>query len=428
LLHQHIPTACETEPFLSPGSIQPHGYLLTLNPTNEQLLQLSVNCVDLLGAELETCVGCPLHEVLPEAVPLWQRAAATWPQPYYQRLQLSVGGVPQPFWASFHQQDGVAVLELEPCLLDDAALVEELQTARAIMARLYALEDTQAIADELVRSLRAWSGFEQVVLYRFIENGSGQVIAESRIAEMPSYQGLFFPASDVPYQVRAHASRKTLRMLADTHAAPVPLQPPHNPLTEQPLNQTSSELRTPHYWGAQYYRNMAAGAVLSVSMVQQGRLLGYVCFHHREPRLVDYQRRAEIGQLVEQATYWLCLHEDRLREQRYQQRRSLLDNWLVRLLSTPWSDWVSTPVMAEAPALMDASGFAVGTKGHWHTVGDTPELAFLDTLSGWLNGRLVPEYLSHRLADDYPPASQYLASAAGLVALSPGQVCDDWLL
>nr|GFD05809.1 phytochrome B [Tanacetum cinerariifolium] len=61
------------------------------------------------------------------------------------------------------------------------------------------------------------------------EEGHGQVIAESATPELDAYQGLFFPASDIPEQARELYRLNWLRIIPDAAYIPVPMVPALRP-------------------------------------------------------------------------------------------------------------------------------------------------------------------------------------------------------
>ena len=73
------------------------------------------------------------------------------------------------------------------------------------------------------RQLRTVLGFDRVMVYRFDEDGSGEVVGESAAPHLEPYRGLRYPASDIPKQARALYCRNWLRLIADVNAPPVPL-------------------------------------------------------------------------------------------------------------------------------------------------------------------------------------------------------------
>src|SRR5690349_16239191 len=54
---------CDKEPIRTPGTIQPHGFLLTLSDALD-VLQASENVLDLIGCSAESVIGCALDAVV----------------------------------------------------------------------------------------------------------------------------------------------------------------------------------------------------------------------------------------------------------------------------------------------------------------------------------------------------------------------------
>ncbi len=73
--------------------------------------------------------------------------------------------------------------------------------------------------------MRALTGFDRVMVYRFDPDGSGEVIAEAARAGLEPYLGLHYPASDIPQQARVLYQRNWLRIIPDIKALPVPIEP-----------------------------------------------------------------------------------------------------------------------------------------------------------------------------------------------------------
>ena len=55
---------CHKEPIHIPGSIQPHGYLLVVDPATMTLSCVSENVTELCGDGLSECIGKSLSEVV----------------------------------------------------------------------------------------------------------------------------------------------------------------------------------------------------------------------------------------------------------------------------------------------------------------------------------------------------------------------------
>src|SRR5690606_10885387 len=94
---------------------------------------------------------------------------------------------------SVHVADGLVHLEAEP--LERLAGEAETPTAmaQAMIARLGDGEDPVAFLDEVAAQVRALSGYDRVMVYRFREDDAGEVVAESRADDLEPYLGLRYP-------------------------------------------------------------------------------------------------------------------------------------------------------------------------------------------------------------------------------------------
>jgi chemotaxis family two-component system sensor kinase Cph1 len=152
----------------------------------------------------------------------------------------------------------------------------------------FSLEQLLQVATDVVCAL---SSFDRVMAYRFLPDGSGEVIAESLGADMASYLHQRFPAADIPEQARRLYVLNPIRHIADVHSAPVPIdQTPGSP-PGSGLDLSYSILRSVSPIHIEYLRNMDVGASMSTSIVVDGKLWGLIACHHVKPLRVPYAVR-----------------------------------------------------------------------------------------------------------------------------------------
>jgi light-regulated signal transduction histidine kinase (bacteriophytochrome) len=125
------------------------------------------------------------------------------------------------------------------------------------------------------------------MVYRFDEDGAGEVVAESAGGELSSFLGLRYPASDIPSQARALYERNYLRIISDVDADSVPIVPRLLP-GGQPLDLSMSILRSVSPMHLEYLSNMGVKSSMSLSILQGGRLWGLIACHH-------YSREHHLG-------------------------------------------------------------------------------------------------------------------------------------
>ena len=148
------------------------------------------------------------------------------------------------------------------------------------------------LSDETTRIFEALTGYDRVMVYRFDDQGHGEVFAERRRPDLEAYLGNRYPASDIPQIARRLYIRNRVRVLVDVQAVPEALTPRLSPITGRDLDMSFCFLRTMSPIHVQYLKNMGVAATMVASLVVGGRLWGLIACHHYEPRFVPYELRA----------------------------------------------------------------------------------------------------------------------------------------
>ena len=125
-----------------------------------------------------------------------------------------------------HRHKDRTLVEIEPSTEDSPSGRDALDTTQTLIRRIGLESDIDGIAAAGAKLVRAMLGYDRVMVYQFLHNGAGKVIAESRRASLGSFMGQHFPASDIPYQARRLYLANTIRSIGDVSYAPVPLEPP----------------------------------------------------------------------------------------------------------------------------------------------------------------------------------------------------------
>ena len=258
-------TNCDREPIHILGAIQPHGQLIALS-TDWLIARVSANIAELLGKPADALLGAPLLDIFTgDAVHAIRNRVALLRGPdSVERLYgLDLVGDGRKHDVALHLSGGQVVIETEPAQADEG---DTAGTIRTMMARLDQAGDMQAFLRESARQVRAITGFDRVMVYRFAADGSGEVVAEAARSGIGSFLGLHYPHTDIPVQARALYLRNLFRVIADVGAAPVGIVPA---LDEEgvPLDLSLSVLRAVSPIHIEYLTNMGVGASLSISIV-----------------------------------------------------------------------------------------------------------------------------------------------------------------
>jgi len=119
------------------------------------------------------------------------------------------------FDVAIHLSGRSIVIELERHSKNK--LIDYNTYVRPMVERIGKAETVTAVCDIAARQLRALTGFDRVMVYKFQDDDSGMVISESLKAGMQPFKGLRYPASDIPKQARLLYKRNMLRIICDVH-------------------------------------------------------------------------------------------------------------------------------------------------------------------------------------------------------------------
>lgn len=283
-------TNCDREPIHRLGAIQPFGFLLVVS-SDWLVARASANLEHFVGVSHEEITGRPVSQIIHSSTmhALRNRLSIMRGPDMVERLfgvALSEGG--PLFDIALHMSDDQVVLEAEPS--QEASQGGSSASIRSMVARLDQAGTLETFFREGARQARALTGFDRVMVYRFDENGAGEVVAEAARAGIGSFLGLHYPASDIPVQARALYTRNLFRIIADIDAVNVPVLPALD-AQGRPLDLSMSILRSVSPIHIEYLKNMGVGASLSISIVVDGKLWGLLACHHYSARLPSFERR-----------------------------------------------------------------------------------------------------------------------------------------
>jgi light-regulated signal transduction histidine kinase (bacteriophytochrome) len=278
-------TTCDREPIHIPGAIQPHGMLLVTDATTGLLRQVAGDIERRLGVEA-IAPGTPLAALI--GTQLAERCLAVAPGPvggYFGTIKAAAGE-----WldVSAHRNTEVVLVELEPAPAEPSAAAPALAALEAAAIVLQQADTMQALCDCAAALFRDLTGFDRVMIYQFLDDEAGRVVAEARRSDLHSFLHHHFPASDIPRQARALYVRNLVRVIPDAGYQPQPLRPPMS----QPLDLSDCALRSVSPVHLEYLRNMGVAASASISIVVDGRLWGLVACHHDVPRELSFAARS----------------------------------------------------------------------------------------------------------------------------------------
>ncbi|MXO86961.1 GAF domain-containing protein [Altererythrobacter aurantiacus] len=283
-------TDCDREPIHQLGQVQSFGALVAVN-SDWIVTQYSENLSEILGKDIGNPRGHRLDEFFDGAAMKELRRVSRdcFENEQVERcFGMRLTAADTTFDVALHSTGKTLVIEFEPH--DGTDHNSRIAALGPLITRLPNEQDIVELCNITVAEVRKLIGFDRVMVYKFHEDGTGEVIAEDHKAEVESYFGLRYPKTDIPEQARELYLKNRFRIIADVRDEGVPIVPGIT-TSGEPLDLSLSILRSVSLVHLEYLRNMGVMASLSISIVVEGKLWGLVACHHYEPAKLSYSER-----------------------------------------------------------------------------------------------------------------------------------------
>ncbi|MGE5506324.1 MAG: ATP-binding protein [Actinomycetota bacterium] len=410
--------ACEREPIRTPGCIQPHGVLLCCG-ADGVVLAASANR-RMVGPLSEEIIGRRISDLLPT----WSGAgcATLPPGP----------GLPHGACVQVHDQADTRFVEIEPLTGNDQVSLAQLTAIGQALADMNGATTLEALSDCAAAAIRACTGMERVLVYRFDGDGNGEVVAESKVADWDeSFVGFHFPAADIPAQARAMYKVSPSRFVPERDYAAVAVEPGLDPRTGVPFDLAPCQLRSVSPVHRQYQQNLGVDGSMSLSILSDGRLWGLVVGHHRGRWRVPMPARRMAMAMTTALSMRLAAAET-AEERDARARHVVLHAKLLEQIAGA-DDFVS-PLLHGEVKLTDiffaSSGAAVvyregsgsSERLEVRTVGVAPDAEAVVRLAGICRQRMVEGvFATDRTAEIMPEFAKFADIASGVLAIAVGE-------
>lgn len=422
-------TNCDREPIHIPGSIQPHGAIIVLDPSSYEIVYVSANVGESLDVQPDALIGQTLNAAVGDRLTHDVRnalARAATGQRISAILRADVGPDRPAVDILVHEHMGRLFLELEKSApLEDTEIA--LHLTQSLVRRIDRETEIAPLSKSVARLIRATLGYDRVMIYRFLHNGAGRVIAEAKNSNLTSFLGHHFPAGDIPVQARRLYVENWVRVISDSHFVPVPLIPGLRD-GEQPIDLSHAHLRSVSPIHCEYLRNMGIAASMSISIVVDGELWGMVACHHDTPRDLSIPLRVS----AELFGQYLSLHVSAIEHRQAKLAAAATRKKLDAIISTIDRD---EPVEAtlkrklrEFSSLIACDGAALWSDGEWAASGVVPERKDVDALMNLVAAKAERKiWDTQNLKGLLPGSDAFGQRVAGLLAIPISPVADDYL-
>ncbi|KQT50654.1 hypothetical protein ASG43_05025 [Aureimonas sp. Leaf454] len=401
-------TLCDREPIHVPAAIQPHGLLLVLDAVTLAVEGVAGDVETRLapqwaGQSIERLIGQPL-----DLGRLRDREA---------RVLQPVIGQHETFDVSAHRSGDRVLVELEPAEAPGEgplAMLAMLEDSSLRFEHAVGLGD---LCQEAADAYRRITGFDRVMVYRFLEDEAGVVVAESDAEGVASFMNHHFPAGDVPRQARELYIRNRIRVIPDIGYDPAPLRSPSLDLRDLDLSDASLRSVSPIH--LQYLRNMKVAASASISIVQDGMLWGLIACHHRTPRALSLPVRVACRALASGLSRQIRAKDETVLYRERIRLRSSEDAVCAKLGPDSGLSDFFRESSRELMSMMGADGFAAVQGSEIVAHGRCPDGEGIRQIAAFARqGVLQTPVSTDRLPEIMPGAAPYRSLASGLLAVA----------
>jgi light-regulated signal transduction histidine kinase (bacteriophytochrome) len=411
-------SSCEREPIHIPGSIQSHGLLLVVDQETGRVTQAAgdiesrlgiydwanARLEDLLGAEVAAAIMTP-DAALPRSV-----------EPPLAR---------EAFDVSVLEGTHELLVELEAAAPTQlmAGLLPKLEAAG------YAFEkaaDMSGLLTAAAQAFRGLTGYDRVMIYRFLDDDAGKVVAEDASPNQHSFLNHHFPASDIPAQARALYVRNLVRVIPDVHYQPAPLRPAR--AADDALDMSDCSLRSVSPIHIQYLKNMGVAASASFSIVKDGALWGLVACHHATQRALPLDIRGACRALAAGLARQIKSREDTDSYRERVRLRTFEDRIIELLVREGSLETALSNHLAEIQKMLGADGVAVLRGTEAVTAGKCPSRGDIQEVADWIAKNAPnPVFSTNELRANSALREAAGPLAAGLLAMTLSSA-EPWMV
>ncbi|TGL61216.1 GAF domain-containing protein [Leptospira ognonensis] len=375
---------CDSEPIHLINELQDFGLLIILSPQTKTIIAVGENVKDYLNRPPDDVLNHSIDHFLPELndhlIELDEKLA----QVKNNVLSLVFTKGKTIYFVNVRKIDAFILLEVEA--EEERPAVNAAQDFNSYMASILSSKDLSQVYDFSVKTIQKLAHFDRVVLYKFKEDFSGEVIAESKKENIDSLLGFHFPASDIPLPARKMFENNPIRVVkrkADRILKIIR----NREYSEFSFNLGGAGLRAPHPQHMEYLSNMGIDTSVSLSLVCEGRLWGLIICHNLKTSVP----RPSVKNYLSIFANLVSVQIDLMLRNEISVSSLEIEKHLLQLIGkinqSPIEE-ITTIFEKEAPFLskvMKADGFVFQWKGKVQTFGETPSVSVLNEILDFLD-------------------------------------------
>ena len=417
---------CANEPIHIPGAVQASGFLVVVQSSSNIITYVSSNILDylnitageILGKNLNVLEGHVCKDAVDYPLSAMVEAARKNETPSHV---LSFNDKSFDVSPYAHQQ--YVYLEFE--LLQDHDSIDIHNEVGKDISFILAVDNLPDILDYSVEKIKGIIGFDRVMVYQFMEDAHGKVVAEAKDESLEPFLHLHYPASDIPEQARNLYKINKIRLISDVNSPTSAILS----FLNQPIDLTHSAIRSVSPIHIQYLKNMGVASSFSISLVCKGKLWGLIACHNYTPKYINRKIRDAallFGQVVSSL---IEFKEEEKANAEQKQYKADFDKIVSKLRRDEGIQESVLNASVSFKNIVSASGAYLVYEGNIIKDGQLPSDEQISKIIEWLaRTQAEPVFYTTRLSDFIPEAKEYAQLASGMLACTLSRELKEYII
>jgi light-regulated signal transduction histidine kinase (bacteriophytochrome) len=382
-LHDIDYTECEREPIAGPGLIQGYGMLLVIDKNEHTVQACSKNIEIYLGKTYRQILGKQIStfaDIISFTTLLKKIEKENII--YTERVE-----APRTPFLSFevraHQSKGRILIELLPEVAYNYELMElpDSDSSETFkMKNVFSEGKIFRTARSIVDHIADITGCSRVLVFKFYDDWTGEVIAESKHEFVEPFLGLRYPATDIPAQVRSLYLTIPVREIVNNRAPQSSIMCIPS-LSPEEIDMTHITLRGVSSYHLEYLENMGVVSSISLSVLVGGKLWGLINIHAESPSRMGSKMRKHLIEIAESFGKYI----EKTKVQESVQEQTVVATRISRLVHSYSQSHDLVESLLFSPyrlgSLVSADGVMVISGEHFCATGLHPSLECIKSLT-----------------------------------------------
>ncbi|MBK9502030.1 MAG: GAF domain-containing protein [Leptospiraceae bacterium] len=271
--------SCETEPIHLINELQDFGLIIFLSFDDNKIIACGENSYEYLKLSPNEVLRRKPVEIFENFSQYKERISEVLFNKNQEEFKIQFLFQEQLMFATFRKSEKFIFCEIERDNPNYALdIFNDLLTE---FNELSKINMAQKLYDFAVEEIRTKTKFDRVLLYKFNEDFTGEVIAESRNHKLTSLLGFHFPATDIPAPAREIYLKNSIRLIHSRQEKQINLTK-SDEYQNYNFDMGASILRAPHSHHLEYLRNMGIVTSMSISLTAEKKLWGLFICHSLE--------------------------------------------------------------------------------------------------------------------------------------------------